>query len=233
MPRRKKSTYNYRRKRKYQTRYRYRRRYRKGATVNTMRGRNGIPDKVRNVLTFIDDFAITATPSSYNVYRGNGAYDPDTTLGGESAAEFNTWSILYNTHTVLASKITLTIMNNSTSSSCIVGCWPSITAIGGAYDLGDVYAQPHVKYAIMPVAPSSDVRYIRNYMGTKRIYGRHVREQLDEDFSSTGGNVPLNQWYWNISSTSLGGGTAQLNTRIIVQIKYYMEWTNYTKSEQN
>lgn len=165
-------------------------------TVARCNAAPGLSTQVRARLHFNDEYTISAGSGSLQnkYFRANGAWDPDTTVGGTSAAPLHIWQEQYNRMVTEVSRITVTPME-----------WD------GAFTYG-VYLNDDVNTIYNSAKEfiqneKGDHAYIsKNQQVAKRakciFYARQffdIKDVSEDDiYSSTTSAIPLNGAFFNI-----------------------------------
>ena len=93
----------------------------------------GFPQRIMTRLRYVDEFTLTSTSGGIatNVFRMNGAFDPDFTNGGSNHQPmfFDTWAGIYSRYRVHASRLRVRFTPNPTSDTGLIG--PYIVGING------------------------------------------------------------------------------------------------------
>lgn len=227
--------------RKFNRRYRKRRQNRRrgkrsgfkrhmGSTVSIIRSPNVISDRTIVHLKYYKESAkvMNASANANFSIRGNGAYDPEVTLGGHSPMGFDQWAQLYQNYRVHACKITLNLVSSTIPIN--ISITPSTTA-GIPASTWVSREMPYTKYLPVPALQGRQVN-IRHFMNSAKVFGIRKSTLLSEDgFSSVVGGVPSNQWFFVVNFNSYD--TSVVTAYCDVTIDYYMEFYNRVELTQS
>jgi len=161
----------------------------------------------------------TAAPGFYDwIFRGNSVYDPDYTLGGNSAWGFDQVMTIWNFYKVLASKITVTITDKDAANPmhcCIIPmdspvAWSAASALGAP-------SHPDAKTMILSINNGS--KRLSHYATTANITG--VKDIDDAGYQANSATDPAHAWYWHVIMWN--DSSAQANCNVGVHIDYETE----------
>lgn len=215
---------NYRKRRvtKRNKKKRFTRRRKTNLRSMVIRGPPVVPDRTFVKLKYFRENAnlITGSASVTFSFRGNGAYDPETGLGGHSPLGYDQWAQLYQNYRVHKSSIFITPtsttvpFNFSITPSTFTNR-PNSTAL--AKEL------PYTRYRTVGNMAQGKGVGVRNTMYSKKIFG--VKSISYEDgFRSDVGNVPQDQWFWVMNISSYNGSAITLLANI--EVIYWVEFFN-------
>jgi len=157
-------------------------------------------------------------------FRGNGLYDPDIKTGNRGCYGFSEYATIYGKYRVMASKIIVKLINRTGGSTYRATVLPSDLA-------SDITAGMILNAAAVPYSKSkyisilgTEPTVITNYMTTYKMEG-DKGAKVDTTFASVTGNVPPNQWYWNVILEAITPPIdSETGCYIDVQIIYYVEF---------
>lgn len=171
--------------------------------------RSGVPFKMRVKLHYWYNWNdTTANPGFYDwVIKGNGLYDPDTAIGGDSVYGLDEYAAIYSYYKVYGSTCSVctwgydssnsqstVIIPTDTSSVFTAANWPSMfgasrasrPSYSGLYD---------------------SVKYTYNRAGTTTVCG--VKDVDDVGFQAATNADPTHLWYWHIVSQPIVAAAAK------------------------
>lgn len=198
----------------------YRRKYHKKASTSVVRGPTAVPDRMMVKLRYSDNFTATTTTSmNLQLMTVNNPYDPDKTGVGHQPLGWDQWTAFYDRYKCFGSKITLTVLNESTTEQGFVGlvCKNENTAVA---NLPTLMEKPYAKIRFIPTEGSGgkNPAYVSSYMSTKKIFGVKF---LDDDYAALTSTSPANVAYWHIYVQAADEVTS-CSFRFFVSIKYYV-----------
>lgn len=204
------------------TKARRRRRFRKRRTNNIIN--RSIAQPIAEVYTckmvYNTMVNFTGLTTKNNIFRGNGAWDPDATGTGDRPYGWDGLDALYQRYRCFGSKIRVIPSNQQLvgTSLCV---YPHTDSVAES-DYGDAISTARSKSTF--VVNYARASTVRNYATTAEIMGVNKDRVRDDDlFASANNNVPSQQWYWHVRAD-----TADFSTNVAltaqVQITYYMQW---------
>jgi len=175
----------------------------------------------------------TDLPVSY-LFRGNSMYDPDSTGIGSQPRWYDTYlganglSAPYNSCTVLASKIIVSIWQDPTLSGTsgsvagVVSVLPYPGTSTPPNSLKEVQERAFVRYKNVGNANAHAPLTLKHYCKTKALY-QGVNPLTNTDFMHSYNANPTKQWYWNIQAVNIitGAGVNLFSCYVTCRIKYY------------
>lgn len=180
------------------------------------------PKKIRTVLRYVENNAITCTASSYQQYffKCNGMYDPTDALGGHKPYGFNQYAAIYNHYHVYKAVCTVQFTNyNDADPGFIVG----INITPGSSDADTTQTKMEKqdgKKNYRTIAAGQPIVTITKTWTDKAYFG----DQSNEDSMSaavTADPTELSHfcvWAQNLNSA----GTE--NCGALVTVEYYVEF---------
>lgn len=193
------------------------------AVITHVKG-SGFSDIIYSRLTYVDAVEVapvTAITEPYQ-FRGNGLYDPDVTSTGHQPMYFDQYAAIYRKYRVLASKIHLEVLNQSSLSGMYFCVYPSTDA-ATINTLTTVLEQPRAK-VLRAIPVGTRVSHnIRMYASTSKVIGIPKTGLNDDVYASETTGNPANQWYWNmlVASSDL---TSPATAQFLIVITYYVQW---------
>ena len=175
----------------------------------------GTPYNLRLNMPYVYTWAnATGAPGFFDwVLRGNGLFDPDTSIGGNSAYQLNELHTLYSYYKVLGSSISVDIVNLDTTNPLQVAIIPT------PYSSGFAAAQQDG----VIVHPRSRRMMVDRYNGVKRLSHRmstnealNVRDIDDIGFQAACTADPTHQWYWHVVTWNNGGAAANCEIKLTI-----------------
>lgn len=163
---------------------------------------------------------------------GNSIYNTySNTPGAAHPTGWLQYTSLYNNDCVFGSKIKVTFCHGEgTQPFILCGIWPSTsnntTTVSTTVDYESQPYDRH-KYMGAPTAGCNNVKMVKNYMTTKKMFARKNILESDDFWESTS-NAPqnFNRWYWNIYAQDLTTSGSLDNIRFVYEIVYYVCFIN-------
>lgn len=181
--------------------------------------RDGFPPRISVDLHY--ESLITLAPgaavASY-VFRGNSLYDPDYTGTGHQPRYYDQLTPIYGRYKVLASAITVEMINGSPTAGAIFAITPN-TEIITFTSWQQASELPRSKTSqIVPIASRYPFK-LSSQATTKSICGLLPYQVNDEDWSSSVGTNPVQIWYWNVNVASIDEST-NVTVSLRIKMKY-------------
>lgn len=215
------------------------RRYRRKRRGRRRRGRRGRVSKwsLKTNQVFSDKLLVklpyaqvlarsVAGPTDQIVMRGNSVFDPEEATGGNQPTGYDEYSQFYGEYRVYASKMRVRIVNDTDGVGLNVTLMAGRSAQGSGSFLGSLQ-QPYTKTRYCGQPTGKDVVYVSNYMTTRKMWARPVKNE-DNFVGITGGtgtgSNPTNQWYFILEVGSSDGAT-NINYDVLIQMTYWVEFS--------
>lgn len=191
----------------------------------------GIADSVFVKLRYVD--RITTSTSGLTVvtpvqFRGNGPYDPAVATGGASCDYYDAYSGLYSSYICYASKIRVTLMQQSSTvtSNIVWGVTAAPSSI--SYSSATYPTVQAYKYTRSKITGTSSngntVQTIKYYMPANVVFGVPKRRISDNNvYASAIDSFPNTQWYWTLWS-QCQDETSNISSIADVKITYYIKF---------
>ncbi len=191
-------------------------------TIQRLVMANVAPDSLLVKLRYPQVQTQALAVTGFNSFRGNGAFDPDSTGGGQQPGGFDQWSGLYSHYRVLASSIELNIVNEAAVATQVT-VFPTLSNVTPTtYQNSTVI--PYKKQILLSGKGGRDNAFIKNYITTSKIVGlSSMAINAEDDFQVLISANPANQWFWGIFSSSLDG-TTDINIDYTVNVTYYIRF---------
>ena len=197
----------------------------------------GIASSLRVNLTYSESFLTTAL-SGYLTYRGNDCFDPQATASGitpsgnQQPQFFDVWKLMYNKYCVLASTITVRIVNGSNPIPTFWEVSPEdqLVATSNAVQASVArFAKTHV----MPYGSSTPAHTFETRMTTATINGiSEARVLSDDEYRAATNQSPVDPWYWQIRYSA-----ADFTTTAVVygsvRITFDVLWSDPVQDDDN
>jgi len=188
------------------------------------RGTGGVADTARVTLRYVQELSIASTAGAYttNVFRGNGAFDPDQTGTGAQPVWYDDYSAMYNRNRCLGSRIFVVPTQSTNTGLCTyVGITPQHQTTSMA-TVAQAVSQPYTEFT--SCSPYSPTRVLSQSMGTSKYLGYPGGGMMGSDaLENLYSASPAHQWYWHVWMRSADGSTSITNS-IIVIIDYDLLW---------
>lgn len=219
-PRRYRKKRNYKKRRPYKKRSKY---SRQKVTTGRGFGRTGLPDRMFVKLTYAETIRLTSGSQFDNhVFSGNSINDPNTSGVGHQPKGMDQWGQFYSRYMVHASKITcrFTPTNSNATGNQNIYLLPtldSLTLPGWTSIQEDKFG----KASIVGPYVGQGIRYLKDYMSTKKLYG-DVNGLEQNDYGASFSFDPPRPWFWIVGAETQDG-SALANCDVAVVITYYVE----------
>lgn len=181
----------------------------------------GIPDEKHVKLQYTTFVNLSGTPTARHLFRGNSINDPDQSGVGDQPVGHDQWANFYEKYMVKSSKIQVQILNNNTQAgpgNVLINLIPIDTNVSRSYD--ELSSSQYNKNRfICPVSSGSNGVYMSHYIGTKKIMGDSV---LDDLYEAEFNNNPSEQWYWLIQADTFDQ-LSSVNLALKVTVTYYVK----------
>lgn len=172
---------------------------------------------------------------TYVYFRGNGAWDPQAAVGGQSPYMWSVYSLMYARYRCYACKISLRLLDASATTTDTVQVLLRPTLPANYASAADSWAvatnQPFCKTTYVQDFTNMG-RTLKHYATTAKMFGiPRVGVSLEQDFSAVVTGGPVNDWDWEIGiQNSDLTSTASLNLEI--KLKYYLTFYEPSRIEQ-
>lgn len=193
------------------------------ATIDRMPGK-GFADSLFVKLCYVDRIRITSSAVSYMpyVFRGNSVFDPDYTGTGHQPLYYDQYGAIYNRYCVAGSAIQLDVINDAGGAALQYTVEPS-TNVSTFTDISAVYEQSRAGAPkIVPIAARVSSRFKR-YASTRQVSGLTKIMSESDAWTSSIGNNPSENWFWNILFQSMDGSSA-VDGYFVVKLIYYVHF---------
>jgi hypothetical protein len=184
---------------------------------------NGIAPSTKMVLTYEDLIGIEGGPLEQYTFRGNSVYDPDYTSTGHQPRYFDTYAAIYGKYRVLASRITVDLINSSATSGVSFVILPHTDVIT-LTTFQEMAELPKAKVSLIVPIASRYAQRMTHAGTTAHVCGLREKEVLDQDWASTVGTNPVQIWYWNIGVATVDGVTdndVSLRVRLEYEVVFF------------
>lgn len=211
----------YRKKRTYKKKKKVARR-RKAYMSRHMGSPSGMPAVKLARLRYSQRVAVvSSTTIGTYVFRANSCFDPDYTGAGHQPMGFDEWSALYNSYTVLGSKINASWMIGS-NRSCIIGIHLS-DGPAPAYTAYSSYIESRKGTHKVVSDPDRAYRTVSKF-SAKRFF--NVSDVKDNDeLSAAVADDPSKLAYYVLWSQD-EDGSSSLTNYVLVTIDYIVAFRN-------
>lgn len=181
---------------------------------------SGIPQAIQMKMLYGETLPInTTTVADTNVFRMNGLFDPDNSVGGHQPYYRDQIAVLYSRYTVYGFKIELTGICHS--GSMLFGFkTQSDTVALAQVSLG--VERPDCKYSVVNAGGQS--KTISQYYPINRVFGVAKSKIMSEDnFSAEKGADPVEVHYCQVFGQHPNDSSSCTGT-LIVKISYLCRW---------
>lgn len=164
------------------------------------------------------------------VFRGNGAYDPDESLGGYGCNGFTELAAIYSSYKVYSSKITVTaksVADTTDLGDSTMVVVPDRSSSDYTMSLfNDRVGMPETKSRMLNrYTNGKSPTTITSYRRTKDIWGE---DELDDDqYKSATNDLPGQEWFWHVMFARSDGSAIGQSPSVIFSVKivYYIEFS--------
>ncbi len=214
-----------RRKRAYKKRAvrRYKKRKPHMTRMSWRKMGNISPDTLYTKLKYTATNTSSATAAFAYIYSLNSAFDPDVTGIGGQPLGFDQYSTLYNKYQVMGSKISVKMINDSTTVSILAALYPSTSSSPVTYSEGAEQKYSQWRY-INNSHGANNMKTMSKYLSVRKLIGRNTNSQ---NFTALSSANPASRQYWIITGRSLDG-IAAATAYFFVDITYYIKWFDRT-----
>lgn len=186
----------------------------------------GIPNIFCTKLKFNTTISLTSGTYNYNIFRGNGAYDPDFAAGGQQPMYFDELTALWQRYCVLSSQIQVNAINRTATGGASftkVGVYPLGRATPES-DLPSATERDNCKYAQLgPNTGDQGIINITHYAKATQVLGKARDENTDDVLSALYTTNPARQWYWHVFAGTLDN-LSDINVFLDVTLTYYVKF---------
>lgn len=161
-------------------------------------------------------------------FSGNSAFDPDVTATGGQPTGYDQWFGFYGRCTVLASKIKVDYVCESTNGHFKVGVVPVQTTSWDPTTDTPTDWPGSRSMTCGPISSGKSIVTVESFYRTSTMFGvsaKHVKD--DEIYGQPFNNSPTNRWYWllyAIPADATGGLGSLINA--MVEITYYVKMSD-------
>lgn len=186
-------------------------------------GTVGCPDSVRLILRYgMMTTATTTLGSLYSYqFRGNSVFDPDLSGAGAQPNYFDNWANMYNSYTVLSSRIVVEALNLTATNPVSVGIFPAYnTALPAS--INDLVGMRYARQVSIMGTGNAVKSRLTSTMSTSQMFGiPEIAVTADDLYSSvvTTNPAAAQTWYWTLCAQN-ESGTTSLNLQFRVIIEY-------------
>lgn len=221
---------NYRKRYRKNYRRRYpKKRYNKRSRLNSVivRGPAQQPDRLYVKLRYAQNVNLSDNSSSTvdQIFRANGCFDPDFSLGGLQPNGFDQWSALYTRYRVHASKIQVKLVTATADpqNSMYVTMIPSTSALPVGTSIEGLLGNSYCKWQLLGPETGNSVTSLSNYVKISAFLGKEGVKYDDVNQAEISAN-PVRQVYWQFRAQTADGviGVPALNCMFI--ITYFVEF---------
>lgn len=160
-----------------------------------------------------------------NVFRGNGAFDPDFSGIGSQPMGFDQYGALFRRYRVIGSKVK--VMAASRDGAETIGMYvvPLTTSAPASTSIKGYIEQQYCKTNYMGRADGSSKAMLTHQMSTSKIRGVAMTAiRNDSEYSGPIGGNPNLQWYWSVGFYDLSGNLGTVTVDYQVEITYMVEF---------
>ncbi len=189
-----------------------------------VRGPSMTADKYLCKLKFVEQLSV-APASTHQIkifHRMNSVFDPDGTGSGAQPQGFDELAVLYNRYRVFSSAYKLHVNNTTAGIGLNIVLYPSTNSTVKA--VSSALSSPYAKHVMLGSPGGIDRGMIKSYSSLQSIRGQS-NVTTDMDFTGAVTGNPSRQAYWDLVIET-ADSTTFLTCEIIIQITYYVEFTD-------
>ncbi len=181
-------------------------------------------DRLFTKLRFHIDLGYSGSTNASYTFRGNSLFDPYVNGVGTQPTGFDEYSAFYARYRVYASKMTIIVVNNSSTVQTHSALLPSLSA--SVPTATDATEATYSKWWINPIIGTAQPKKVSNYITTRKIHsGKKGVVALDDTYGAATTADPTAVWFWHWTMESLDGVTNNTG-RVFVVIDYFCEFYN-------
>ena len=177
-------------------------------------------DKINTHLKSMIVLTTSGVANTALTWSMNDLFDPFLANSTIQPIGFDQLTNIYNKYQVHASRITIKLVNLTTTGGVWVSIFPSAINTN-ALSFTGATEQPYSKYCIIGVATGQDVGLLKNYCSCSKVVGRIIK--YDQNFAGTATSNPGTQLYWQFNMSHLDG-VSNINVQYLIEIMYYCEF---------
>jgi len=169
-------------------------------------------------LTYCDTFALDpgANVVAGKIFRANGLFDPDVSLGGHQPYGFDQLMSIYNRFIVLGSKITITAVPAQTTNAYMIAIKLSDVASLTTTTPTLLQEQPGYRYKLFTNGQQPAIPRVISTYSARRM--NRPGFMNNDQFLGTIGNDPNDQWFFHVLTCNpvpgIDNGAMTFNVRI-------------------
>lgn len=198
------------------------RRVAKGKFWGTFTRPTVLPNRFKFHTRYVEtSMTVTATSGAPNAYifRANGLYDPDATIGGHQPIGFDQFMAMYDHFTVIASKIRVELQNTSSTIPALVAIEVSDSATI-ATNFNTLLENGLARWRrIEPQGNARDSCVLTKTYSTRRFFGR-AAVLAEDNLRGTVAADPSEIAFFKVYAMNAMGSTDAAQIRGTVQIDY-------------
>jgi len=198
--------------------------YDKPTTLTLRRPGSIMPDRLKTKLTWSETWQNSNSGNSIHYFfSANSVYAPYVGLGSTACQGLDELAQFYSLYRVYASSIRVIVIAANGGEVINTVVFPSVTQSFNI-DPDEDQEQPYAKFNITGAASGSSKIKLKNFMTTKRMWGRPTLGADDRFYSATNGN-PTNRWYWLLGMWNPLSGSSTCKPVVQVRLTYYVEFS--------
>lgn len=191
-----------------------------------------LPDSLMVKMRFSDYYTFDAGAGVLNVtsFTGNGVFDPQVAAGGGSPSTLANWASFYRKYKVMASEISLSVLNDDASRAMIgiIARRPDAAVVATSTNAQQTLTEgANGVYRTLPIAAQmfKPVEF-GIYRTTREMVPLDIMDSTLAGLSETGNPTVL--WYWDVVTFNPDTSTAGATVTGTVTIDYYVEMFEYS-----
>lgn len=178
-----------------------------------------------------------ALDTQYDIFRGNGMYDPEHAVGGHQPKAFDQMCLFYRNYLVFASKIAITFFQFNAFQNGIFFIQPSTQVTAAPGDIStyiDLQEGQRIKYRNAMAGAYDNITsvtvggghpsqktHIKHYMKTKTIFGLAKLSQDSQDYTGAEAQDPTYVWYWRVGELNTNRDDSYYNGVITYYARFF------------
>lgn len=160
-----------------------------------------------------------------NVFRGNGAFDPDQSGIGSQPMGFDQYGALFRRYRVTGSKIRVLAASRDGAETVGMYVVPLTTSAPSSTSIKGYTEQQYCKTAHMGRADGCSKTSLTHQMTSSKIRGVAMSAiRNDSEYSGPIGGNPNLQWFWAVGFYDLSGQGGTVTVDYQVEITYMIEF---------
>lgn len=164
-------------------------------------------------------------------FRLNSVFDPDYTSAGSQPPYFDRMALIYGAYRVLACKYQVRSTYNSGTNQVVV-VWPQSVATS-VTSLQSALCQTTARCNVATPYTDPNANKIKGYLPMAKVFGvERLEIETDSDYGALTSTNPNKVAYLNLYSGNQTG-TSTSDCQSLVELTYYVEWSQPVPDNMN